>query len=197
MEANELKLYLKTFLDSIKELEETDKIQLMENIRIKFFKKDEILVREGAFCNDCYFVLKGCLRKYELKEGKEYTSAFFMEHEAAVFFNPIKTQCPSSSFLVCSEDSILIIGNPEEEAKAYENMPKLAAITRKMMEMDLGKMQEQFSHFNQSNAEERYIHLLNTKPELFNRVPQHQIASYIGISPESLSRIRRKISGRS
>ncbi|MFY8109027.1 MAG: Crp/Fnr family transcriptional regulator [Bacteroidia bacterium] len=193
MTSAELKAYLVRFLSSFKELSEADIKQLSVSIRMKFCKKGEILVREGDFCNECYFVLKGCLRKYEIKDGNEITSAFYMEQEAAILFTPLKTKSPSSSFLVCAEDCILILGNLEEEKEAYTNFPHLAEITRKMMEVDMGKLQEKLTHFINSNAEERYLDLIKNKPELLKRVPQHQIASYIGISAESLSRIRRKI----
>ena len=75
----------------------------------------------------------------------------------------------------------------------YERFPKLATLTRKMMEEDFGKTQDQFSRFMTSSAEERYVYLLENNPQLLQRVPQHQLASYLGITPESLSRIKNRL----
>jgi len=87
----------------------------------------------------------------------------------------------------------LIVGNFHLEQAMYEQFPKLQAITRSMMEHDFGRTQEALARFITSSPEERYVHLLTTRPELVQRVPQHQLASYLGVTPESLSRIRKRM----
>lgn len=74
----------------------------------------------------------------------------------------------------------------------YTRFPKLLEITRNIMEQDFGKTQEAFSRFISASPEERYLQLMESRPELFQRVPQHQIASYLGMTAESLSRIRKR-----
>ncbi|GAA4318388.1 hypothetical protein [Compostibacter hankyongensis] len=86
-----------------------------------------------------------------------------------------------------------MVGEFSREQLMYRQFPALEAITRKIIEQDYGKTRENFAVFITSSPEERYIHLLKTKPELVQRVPQHQLASYLGITPESLSRIRKRI----
>jgi CRP-like cAMP-binding protein len=193
MEEHDLREYLRKFLSSINELSLNEKEILSQKIRLKFFRKGELLFKESEINTDCFFVLKGCLRQYSLIDGNEKTTAFYIEYEAAALFNSIKNQCKSDSNLVCVEDCILIIGNPEEEQNAYKEFPKLAEITRKMMEQDFGKLQSKMAFFISSTAEERYLDIMKNQPQLLQRVPQHQIASYIGVSPESLSRIRKRM----
>ena len=75
----------------------------------------------------------------------------------------------------------------------YETFPKLEIITRMMMEQDLGKSQDAMANFITSSPEERYLNLQKTRPDLLQRVPQHQLASFLGVTPESLSRIRNRM----
>lgn len=81
----------------------------------------------------------------------------------------------------------------EEEQRMFERIPKLESICRVETEKKLGEYQEQLASFITSTPEERYLNLMNTRPQLINRVPQYQLASYLGIKPESLSRIQKRI----
>ncbi len=188
-----LKNELLSFLSKIPELSQSDVELLAENIPVDFFEKGTDLVKEGDVCNKCFFVLKGCLRQYLIINGVDKTTQFYTENQAAVFFTSFTNKIKSESYLSCSEDCILIVGEPGSEAEMYEKLPKLGQITRMMMEQDFGKTQDALSYFIASSPEERYLNLIKTKPDLIKRVPQHQLASYIGISPESLSRIRRRL----
>ncbi|WP_158856760.1 Crp/Fnr family transcriptional regulator [Lunatibacter salilacus] len=190
---NRLKSELVSFLSKIPELSKNDVDLLAENIPVKFFKKGTILVKEGDVCNKCFFVLKGCLRQYLIINGVDKTTQFYTENQAAVFFTSFTNKIKSESHLSCVEDCILIVGEPGSEEEMNEQIPILGQITRKMMEQDFGKTQDELSYFIASSPEERYLNLIKTKPDLLQRVPQHQLASYIGISPESLSRIRKRL----
>ncbi len=83
--------------------------------------------------------------------------------------------------------------NSEKEKAFYKRFPRFEEISRLETEKMLGNNQEQLSNFITNSPEERYKNLINTKPELLQRVAQHQIASYLGVTPESLSRIRKRI----
>ncbi len=93
----------------------------------------------------------------------------------------------------CVEDSILIVGDLAGEQDEYDQYPELADITRNMMEESMGKMQEAYAAFIRLTSEERVKRMMDDESDLFNRVPKHQIASYLGITPESLSRITRRL----
>jgi hypothetical protein len=126
-------------------------------------------------------------------DGIEKTIGLYTEHEAVNFYSSQPDQPVAGSYVVSLEDSVVLIGNPEKDQALYARFPVLADITRQMIEMDLGKTQNSFAKFITSSPEERYLNLLKDKPDLLQRVPQHMIASYLGMAPESLSRIRKRI----
>lgn len=193
---NKAQIALQKFMAQFGELTAEEQQQIADNLIVEAYPKGKLLVKAGDVCRYCYFVLEGCLRQYKLADDAEITIQFYTEREAAVDFNSYVNQVKSESYLVCLEDTIVIEGNLELETDMYERFPKLQQITRAMMEQDFGKMQEQFSRFIASNAEERYVYLLNNRPDLLQRVPLQYLASYIGVTPESLSRIRKRIQSR-
>jgi CRP-like cAMP-binding protein len=166
---------------------------IADNIPVQTFTKGTILLKEGDTADKCFFVLKGCVRQYHLVEDEEQTTAFFTEEQAVVSFASYSQQLPSKHYWSCVEDSVLVVGSLDYEQEMYRKFPKLAAITRALMEQDFGKTQEELVTFITSSPEERYRKLLADRPDLLGRVPQHQIASYLGVTPESLSRIRKRI----
>jgi CRP-like cAMP-binding protein len=129
-----------------------------------------------------------------LVDGEDKTTAFFTENQTAGSSISYIEQTASNHYLSCVEDSMLIIGDPHREKMMFEKYPALESITRVMIEQNLGKTSENFDFFITSSPEERYLNLLDKRPELLQRVAQHQIASYLGMTPESLSRIRKRIS---
>jgi len=181
---------------SIPSLNKEEVKAIVDDITVCVYKKGTILLNEGEICKECYAVLKGCIRKYYLIDGEEKTTSFFTEGDAVVSFANYRSQTPSKHYLVCVEDTTLTVSTPQKEQEMYEKYPKLKEISHTMVEQNSGKTQEEFAAFITSSPEKRYLNLLETRPSLLNRVPQHQIASYLGITPESLSRIRKRISSK-
>jgi CRP-like cAMP-binding protein len=188
-----MKKELIQFLSQFDELNKSEINELARLMTVKEFKKNKLLVKQGQFCNLCYFLLKGCLRQYIVTDGAEKTIAIYTEQQAVNFYTNQGNEKASESFLVSVEDTVVLVGNPEKDQALFSQFPKLVEITRKMMEKDFGEMQNSFAKFITSSPEERYLSLLKERPELLQRVPQTIIASYLGITPESLSRIRKRI----
>jgi CRP-like cAMP-binding protein len=155
-------------------------------------KKGTILLKEGQRSRDGYFVLKGCIRTYYVIDGDEKTTAFYTEMEG-VTPHCVKTQMPSEYYIACVEDSIVTISNPDMEVELFEKFPKFETLCRVLSEELLAKEQLNFDAFKTSSPEQRYLDLLNKRPDLVQRVPQHQLASFLGIRPQSLSRLRARI----
>jgi CRP-like cAMP-binding protein len=181
------------YISQFPHLSEEEIKEIADNILVQTFKKGVILLKEGDTADICFFVLKGCVRQYHLVDNEEKTTAFFTEEQAVVSFASYSQQLPSKHYWSCVEDSVLVVGSLDHEQEMYQKFPKLAAITRALMEQDFGKTQSAFAAFMTSSPEERYRKLLTDRPNLLGRVPQHQIASYLGVTPESLSRIRKRI----
>lgn len=190
---NSMKDTLKQFLSQFKELTESQVEELSELMSLLGIKKNEVLLEEGQDSNLCYFVLKGCLRQYIIHEGVEKTIAIYTENQAINFYSNQSSQKKSDCYLVSIEDTVLLIGNPEKDKALFSKFPILADITRKMIEADFGKTQHMLTKLITSTPTQRYLNLLDERPDLFQRVPQHIIASFLGVTAESLSRIRKRI----
>jgi CRP-like cAMP-binding protein len=159
-------------------------------------KKGTILLNEGQKSQDSYFVLKGCIRTYYvLDDGEEKTTAFYTEMDA---LTPpcVISKTPSDYYISCTEDSLLTISNTEMEEEINGKFPKFEIMCRMLAEELLAKQRIDFDEFKTSSPEQRYLNLLQKRPDLIQRVPQHQLASYLGIKPQSLSRLRARIVGK-
>lgn len=183
--------YMKMFVD----LPEDELLEIADSVPIQAFGKGTVLQKQGEPVDKCYFVLKGIIRQYHYDEdGNEITSNFYMEADSVTIFSAKKGERLSPFYLECLENCELVVGDLATEGLAYESNPTLREMTRMMVESDLGKLQESYTQFISSSPEERYRALLEEKPMLVERVAQHQLAGYLGITPESLSRIKKRVS---
>ena len=147
---------------------------------------------EGEIANYGFFVLQGCIRTYYNIDGEEKTTAFYTEMEG-VTPNSVLDQKPSPYYIATTEDSIISISNPDMEAEIFAAFPKFETLCRLISEELLAKQQLNFDDFKTSTPEKRYSRLLKTRPDLLQRVPQHQLASFLGIKPQSLSRLKARM----
>lgn len=155
-------------------------------------KKDTILLKEGDLSQQEYFILKGCIRKYYIIDGEEKTTAFYTELEGLTPHCAINNT-PSEYYVSCVEDTILTIANKDVGIELVNNFPKFELMCRKFSEELVAKQQIDFDDFKISSPEKRYLSLLKNRPDLIQRVPQYQLASFLGIIPQSLSRMRARI----
>lgn len=171
-----------------------DLVQILaESIPVIAPTKGTILLKEGQIQHECYFVLKGLVRQYHIEKGVERTTEFYTESHGTVSSQHYTDQSASSFYLQCVEDCLLIAGKLELDTKQFEAHPELLEITKLMLESDLNKAKANYTKFISSSPTERYLHFIESRPDLLNRVPLHQIAGYLGMTAESLSRIRRRI----
>ena len=177
-------------------LTEEESQAIIEDICIQEFKKGTILLKEGEISKEGYFILKGCIRQYDIKDGEELTTNFFTEKQWVSSTTSYLHKKPAEHYFSCVEDSILVVGNSDTEDefhKKSKKFPKFELLTRAVMEDEISKYKEMLTTYITDTPEQRYIKILENRPELIQRVPQHQLASYIGVKPESLSRIRKRI----
>ena len=184
---------LLTYFQRIMPLTQEEIEAIVETMTIKQYKKGTVLLKEGQISTEVYFVLEGCVRQYYLVEGEEKTNNFFTEEQWVISMNSFSQNSPSNHFLDCCMESSLVVGNREKEESLYKRFPKFESVSRKVMEKVFAEQQEIMSAYTTDTAEQRYLKLLKTRPDLFQKIPQYQIASYIGIKPESLSRIRKRL----
>lgn len=137
-------------------------------------------------------MIRGCVREFYLKDGLEKTTAFFMEGQSVNSFSSYTNKVPSKHSLECSENCLLTVGNQSLVDQMCERIPRLTEFIKNEVEKDAGELQERIASFMISSPEERFSGLMENNASLMNRVPQHQIASYLGVTPESLSRIKKR-----
>lgn len=160
--------------------------------QIRTYEKGTILLRAGEIARECYYTLEGCIRQYYLRDGEEKTTFFYTEGQTIASLTGAK-KMPSQFYLSCVEDTTLSVLTFEKEEELYKKYPRVESISRTGAQELLRHYQEMLAAYITSSPEERYLNLLENRPELLNRVPQYQLASYLGIKPESLSRIRKRI----
>lgn len=180
------------FLSKYISLTEDEKNAIISLNLFRSEKKGTILLKEGQKSFEGYFVLKGCLRIYYIIDGEEKTTAFYTEMEGLTPHS-LANKKPSEYFISCVEDTVLTVSNPDMEAEMFSKFPKFETLCRILSEELVLKQQISFDEFKTSSPEQRYINLLEKRPDLILRVPQHQLASYLGIKPQSLSRLRARI----
>lgn len=187
-----MKNILFDFISKYISLTEEEKNVLLSLDIFRSVKKGTILLKEGQKSKESYFVLKGCIRTYYVLEGEEKTTAFYTEMDA---LTPpcVISKTPSEYYVSCNEDSILLISNSDMEVEVNSKFPKFDLMCKMLSEELLAKERIDFDEFKTSSPEQRYLNLIQKRPDLIQRVPQHQLASYLGIKPQSLSRLRARI----
>jgi len=187
-----MKNILFDFISKYISLTEEEKDAILSLDLFRSVKKGETLLKEGQNSTDSYFVIKGCIRTYYIIDGEEKTTAFYTEMDALTP-HCVVNKTPSDYFISCVEDSIITVSNSDMEAEINSKFPKFDIMCRMLSEELLAKQRIDFDEFKTSSPEQRYLNLLQTRPDLIQRVPQHQLASFLGIKPQSLSRLRARI----
>lgn len=180
------------FISKYVSLTGEEKKILTSLISFRTLKKGSILLKQGRISNDSYLVLKGCLRIYHVINNEEKTTAFYTEFEGLTP-NCAILKVPSEYFISCVEDSIITVMNAEIEAKIFTRIPKFETFCRILSEEMLAKQQINLDNFKILTPEKRYMDLLQKKPDLIQRVPQKQLASYLGITAQSFSRLKTRM----
>jgi CRP-like cAMP-binding protein len=163
---------------------------------IRSLKKKEILLRADQNCRSIYFINKGCLRYYYLVDGEEKTAQFFFENGWFTDLDSFLGGMPAENFVDALEDTELLGIEKNDLMKLYEEIPKFERLGRILAENAYLGIRQKTKTLTTLDAEQRYLQLMKERPKIFERIPQHYIASYLNIKPQSLSRIRRQISSK-
>lgn len=190
-----METYLFDFIEQYMPLTGEEKQAITDLNVFRSFKKGTLLVREGDLVTDGYLVVKGCLRCYYVIDGEEKTTAFYTEMESLTPVAGVdKTR--AAHFVSCVEDSIVTVGNREAGKEMTKKFPRFQELCLIMSEQLLTNSLASFAEFKNASPEQRYVKLLETRPDLLQRAPQHQIASFLGMTPQSLSRIRKRLAAK-
>lgn len=159
----------------------------------KTIKKYDHFIKEGEICNHVAFVNKGLIRFYFNKDGKEHVSDFKLAGEWISNYGSFLSREKSLFYIDAMEDTELYLLSYDDLQKIYSISKAYERIGRLMVEQVFLRTLSRHVSLLIHNPEERYLKLLEEKPHLFELVPLKQIASMLGIEPESLSRIRKRV----
>lgn len=165
-----------------------------EKIKVKKIQKGSFLLNEGEICTDTFFVNKGLLRMYSIdKNGKEHILHFAPENWILVDRSSLYLNQPSDYYIDAVEDTEVLILSPEYFDFLGEKQPSVISKQNSLLHIHISSLQKRITQLLGATAEERYLDFLKTYPNIFERVPQWMVASYLGITPESLSRVRKEL----
>jgi CRP/FNR family transcriptional regulator, anaerobic regulatory protein len=180
-------------IKSIVTLSGDDEAAFDNILEMKVVKKKEFLFQEGKICDKITFINRGCLRLFYNVDGVENTIQFFFGDSWYTDYDSFLTGQPTVENMQALEESEVIQFNKRDLYHLYESRPIFEKVGRIFAEnayLSVSKLNQMKTN---EEPETRYLNLLKTRPELVQQIPQHYIASYLGIKPETLSRIRKRI----
>ena len=184
-----LKTYCKTILPFTNE-----ELQLVDiYFEIKNLKKKELLLKDGKICNFICFIAAGTIRHFHIKDGVEKTCDISFENSWVTDFKSFTNYTPCIMNLQAMEKTTLFIITKENLFKLYAACSKYESFGRLMAEQVAQRATEIAMSLSSEKPEERFVNLIKKQPDLFQRISQKYIANFLGITPESLSRIRNRI----
>ncbi|MDO7173955.1 Crp/Fnr family transcriptional regulator [Mariniflexile sp. AS56] len=183
-----------TYIASHLNRDEAEISSIVASCSFKNVKKGSYLLQANEHCNHGFFVETGLLRQYSIdKKGKEHTISFvpedwFVTDRDSVFFNR-----PSKYFIQAQEDSQVVLIDQNYEKLMSEKIPNFAEFNNRLLHNHISQLQERIDLLLGATAKERYLHFIKMYPDILLRVPQTMVASYLGITPEGLSRVRKDL----
>ena len=174
-----------------------EEIQDIQHLFIeKTLKKGEFWVKKGEFNSDVLFLNKGMLRSYFIKEKVEKTFGLVIENQILTATESYSSGLPSTDFIQAVEDTYLSAISKDNLEILYSKSSKWERVSRIIFEYYAIEQENRIRSFISETAQERYEHLAKDQPELMQRTPQIYLANFLGITPQSLSRLRRKITSK-
>ncbi len=161
-------------------------------LKTRSLQKSDLLQHEGDPCDFVGLTLTGCLRMFFLKDGKELTLFFCPEGSPLSDYQNLRLQRPAIFSCQAIEDSEVLLLNRQVLA-VLESAPEGQQLMRLVVEFLAFRLRDRLLLLYRDTPEQRYLTLVESEPYLLQRVPQHYIASYLGLEPESLSRLKRRL----
>lgn len=181
-----------SYLDAVHPLSVPLKEKIYSIIQTKEILKKDFLLKEGQISDHIYFIEKGFIRSCYIKDDKEITSWFMGENDFIISVNSFFLRKPSYENIQAIDNSIVHFIQYDQLEKLYEEFPEFNIVGRKLTTHYYILSEERVYSMRKQTAEERYKFLLDKHPEICQKAPLTQIASYLGIALETLSRIRAR-----
>lgn len=175
------------------QLTPTEKEQIASFFRFKKLRKRQFLLQEEEVCKDFTFISQGLLKSYILDEkGNENINLFGWEGWWIADFQSFLFQTPATLAIEAMEDCELLLLSRVNYDQMLEEVPVMERYFRLVYEKSLATKDQRLVYAQMYSAEEKYQYLMETYPELVQRIPQSLLASFLGLTPETFSRIKHK-----
>ena len=185
---------IESFSNDLFPLGEEEINQLKSRFNERRIKRRQFILQEGDVCKHYTFVSDGCLKMYKIDQtGKEHNLQFTIENEWISDLGSLYSETPSDVYIEAIEQSTILQIERKDLYYFYTHYPNIDRRFRVVIENSFISLQQRMFQNISASAEERYSYFLKTNPNLFNRISNVQIASYLGVTPEFLSAIRKKI----
>lgn len=186
-----LQAFFEYILQSVSLTDEM-KYKIAMRCEVKTYKKGEILLKEGSVCRHLFFIEKGVLRTFSYQDGKDVTSWIYFDNQLFTSWGSYLTQSPSLDYIVVEEAATILTISHDTMEQLYEELPQLERFGRKVLEAQVAFVEAFSREYNFAPAKQRYEMLLEYFPDITQRVNLGHVASFLGISQETLSRIRKR-----
>lgn len=160
--------------------------------QVKVLKKNDHFLNEGQISREIGFINQGLLMHYRVYEGEVIPADFATENEWVAYLKSFSSQTPSEMSILALEDSTLLVLSAEKLEGLLNRHPKFLALKNHNVEKALIDSTQHAADLATLSAKQRYYKLMRDKPYVVKRVPQYYLAPYLGIKPQSLSRIRKE-----
>ncbi|WP_425392221.1 Crp/Fnr family transcriptional regulator [Ekhidna sp.] len=191
MEISSLIEYFNTFLP----LTEEETAELEKRVKPKTVKRRQFILSSGDVCKYYSFIMEGCFKMYKVDENaKEHNLHFAVENQWITDIGSFHSEQPSQLYIEAIEPSRILQISKQDLIYFYEHSIKFNRIFRVIVENEFVLLQNRLLQTISTSAEQRYLEFIELYPNLFNRISNVQVASYLGITPEFLSNIRKKLS---
>lgn len=188
-----MKDQIKRYFSRYVEFSNTEIDEIYSRLIPKTFQKKDYLLKEGQICKSNYFLINGLVRSFYIdNKGNEKITQFALENWWVTNMESYIKGIPSYSSIQAVEKTTVLIISKEELEKLFISMPKLERFFRIITENMLIAIQRRTDIYLQMKSKDRYIDLIKQFPDFVQRVPQYMIASYLEITPEYLSQLRKK-----
>jgi CRP-like cAMP-binding protein len=185
---------LKQNIESLIKLSEDSWKIIVSSFTMKSIYKGELLLSEGQICKFVAFNIDGIIREYFYHNGTDTTSDFIFQDSFFSAYSSFVNQTPSKVYLEALTDSQILVMDYQTKQKLFETVPEWDRLARKITEQHYSAKEQRTNMLASMTAEEKYNELLDYgNPKIIKKIPLKHIASYLGITPETLSRVRKRV----
>jgi CRP-like cAMP-binding protein len=184
----------KTEISKLINLTETEWLVFSKHLITKHYKKGDFFIQEGDICKYVGLIDKGFFNIFYQTKGVEHIRGFFFPNEFISNYPSFLLMNESKFNIKALEDSSVTLIHRDDLVELYKKIPKVEEFSRLVVESLYIEVSDKYESFFLKTAEDRYLEFINSKPKFSQKIPQYMIASYLGITPEALSRVKKRVS---